>query len=82
MSEYQEKLLESTLDEIEMEVAYLLGRLQDISDATDRSYTVIITPDKHPVLITDGEISDVLSYEYPGDDLPGFEGTKQLLMAL
>lgn len=80
ITEFQQKILDSTYDEIDMEIAGLLARLQDISNATDRNYTVIITPDKKPVLITDGEISDTFSYEAP--DIPGFEDTQKLLKAL
>ena len=83
MTDYQQKILDSTYDEIDMELADIVARLRDISDAVDRNITGTVTPDKKPVVLIDGEVNDRISFgEESWDGIPGFEGTKQLLMAL
>ena len=83
MSEYQTQLLNMTLERIDMEIAVLVGQLQDISNAVDKSFTITTTPDKKPVILIDGEVNNRLSYgEDIWEDLPGFEGTMNAVATL
>lgn len=83
MTNYQQKILDSTYDEIDMELADIVARLRDISDAVDRNITVTVTPDKKPVVLIDGEVNDRISFgEESWDGIPCFEGTMEQLNQL
>lgn len=83
MTDFQEKILDMTYDEIDMELADIVARLRDISDAVDRNITVTVTPDKKPVVLIDGEVNDRISFgEESWDSIPCFEGTMEQLNKL
>lgn len=73
MTEFQERLVEMTQDEIDMALAHCLSDLMDISNATDESYSIVVTPDQDPVLIINGKVSKALSFgKEPEPEVPSF----------
>lgn len=78
MTSFQKKLLDMSDAEVFCSIARLLGDLSDISNATGKSFNVTVAPDRHPILVINGELSDDIQFE----EIPGFEGTMEQLMAL
>lgn len=63
ITDYQQKVVDMTHDEIDMELADIASRLRDISDSLDRNITIMTTVDKAPVILVDGEVSNSLSFD-------------------
>lgn len=62
MTDFQQELVYATQDEIDTALAHVLSDLMDISNATDETYTIMVTPDNDPILIIDGKVSKDFSY--------------------
>ena len=55
MSEFQQKLLDMSEEDLFVCIAGAIGELRDIATSTGDSYTVVVTPDKRPVVLKNGE---------------------------
>lgn len=56
MTDYQSKLVNMPDRDLDYEIHNVLSDIRDIADATGSTFTIIVTPDKEPVLIRDGNI--------------------------
>lgn len=79
MSEFQKKLLDMPEEDLVMAIASAISELNDISQATGKTFCLTVSPDNTPILIADGKIDNDFTFEKREISIGGLPGFGDVL---